>query len=272
MLQILDYHTPWFDFLSAEKDKNKIGENFYSLASVVFISSIIIFLILYLFSNTLAAALFNGDVNLTRLVCVIVFVACLNSFLLNFFRTFQQMRLYSIILLLQTYLGILLVSYLIIKGYGLYIVSVGFLAANIISLIVMMVFIVLDIGLKLPNYKNTKEYLSFGIPTLPANLSSWIVDSSDRYVIGIFLGVTFVGYYSPGLYTWKYYINGNSTFGLILPTVLPKYYDANEMEKVKTFIKYSTKYFLLIAIPSAFGIINSFKFYFNDINNPLNCT
>ena len=43
-------------------------------------------------------------------------------------------------------------------------------------------------------------------------------------------------------------------FSLILPSVLPKYYDNGEIEKVKTFLKYSLKYFLLIAIPSAFGL------------------
>ena len=241
-------------FLSAEKDKNKISEDFYSLASIVFISSFVIFLILYIFSNILSAALFSGDINLTRLVLVIVFVACLNAFLLNFFRTFQQMRLYSIILLLQTYLGIFFVSYLVVKGYGLYIVSIGFLAANVISLVIMMVFIIRDIGLKLPKFGNIKEYLSFGIPTIPANLSSWVVDSSDRYVIGIFLGAAFVGYYSPGYTLGNIVLMILAPFGLLLPTVLPKYYDDNKMDEVKKFIKYSMKYFLLIAIPSAFGL------------------
>jgi O-antigen/teichoic acid export membrane protein len=43
-------------------------------------------------------------------------------------------------------------------------------------------------------------------------------------------------------------------FSLLLPSVLPQYYDKNNIEKVSSFLNYSTKYFLLIAIPSAFGL------------------
>ena len=43
-------------------------------------------------------------------------------------------------------------------------------------------------------------------------------------------------------------------FSILLPSVLPKYYDENNIEKVRIFLKYSMKYFLLIAIPSAFGL------------------
>ena len=62
----------------------------------------------------------------------------------------------------------------------------------------MIMFIITNIGFKIPKFENMMEFLSFGLPTIPANLSSWLVDSSDRYVIGILLGSAFVGYYSPG--------------------------------------------------------------------------
>ena len=40
----------------------------------------------------------------------------------------------------------------------------------------------------------------------------------------------------------------------MLPAVLSKYYDENNMNEVKTVLRYSLKYFLAIAIPSAFGL------------------
>jgi O-antigen/teichoic acid export membrane protein len=96
--------------------------------------------------------------------------------------------------------------------------------------------------------------LAFGIPTVPANLSSWVVNSSDRYVIGIFLGTAFVGYYSPG-YTLGTMINMfMAPLAFMLPAVLSKYYDDNNMEEVKTVLRYSLKYFLAIAIPAVFGL------------------
>ena len=241
-------------FLSAEKDKEKILDSFYSILSIVLLSSFIISAILFLFANNVAAALLNGEVNLARLLSIIVFFACLNVFLLNFFRTFQQMKRFSIFLLMQTYLGLFIVSYFVIRGFGLYTSVFGLLITNLIIFFIMIVFILSNIGFKIPKFKDIKIYLSFGLPIIPGNLSSWIVDSSDRYVIGIFLGTAFVGYYSPGYTLGNVIMLILAPFSLLLPSILPQYFDKDNFVKVRIFIKYSMKYFLLIATPSAFGI------------------
>ena len=98
------------------------------------------------------------------------------------------------------------------------------------------------------------DYLSFGLPTVPGTLSNWVVNSSDRYVIVHFLGIAYAGYYSPG------YILGNviSMFSapllFILPVVLSKNYDADNLEAVKIVLSYSMKYFLALTIPSVVGL------------------
>jgi O-antigen/teichoic acid export membrane protein len=89
---------------------------------------------------------------------------------------------------------------------------------------------------------------------VPGNLSSWVVNSSDRYVIALFLGVAYVGYYSPG------YTLGNTIsmfiapLSFMLPAVLSKAYDEVNLENVKTVLSYSMKYFLALAIPSVVGL------------------
>ena len=243
-----------FRFLSSEVDKKEILEGFYSIATVVLASTFIISTLLFIFSKDIATALFNGNINIAILLILIVFLVCLNTLLLNFFRTFQQMKRYSIFLLIQTYLGLFIVSYFAIEGSNIYIAALGLLIANLVTFFIMTLCIISDIGFKIPNFKNMKKYLSFGLPTLPSDLSYWIVDSSDRYVIGLLLGTAFVGYYSPG------YTLGNiitmilAPFSLLLPSLLPEYYDNGKIEKLGIFLKYSMKYFLLIAIPSAFGL------------------
>jgi O-antigen/teichoic acid export membrane protein len=42
--------------------------------------------------------------------------------------------------------------------------------------------------------------------------------------------------------------------GFMLPAVLSKYYDENNMNEVKKVLRYSLKYFLALAIPCAFGL------------------
>lgn len=241
-------------FLSAEKDKGKIQEGFYSIATIVLASTIITSLMIILFSKDIGFALFKGNANLAILLSMIILFACLNSILLNYFRTFLEMKKFSIFSLIQVYLGVLIVSYFAIEGYGIFIAVFGLLIANLLIFIIMTIFIISEIGFKIPRLKNLREYLGFGLPTIPSNISYWIVDSSDRYIIGILLGSTFVGYYAPGYAIGSIIIMIQAPFSLLLPSVLPKYYEENKIEELNTFLKYSLKYFLLLAIPAAFGL------------------
>ena len=89
---------------------------------------------------------------------------------------------------------------------------------------------------------------------MPGNLSSWVVNSSDRYVIALFLGTAYVGYYSPG-YTLGNMVNMFiAPLSFMLPAVLSKHYDDGNLNDVKTVLSYSMKYFLALAIPSVVGL------------------
>ncbi|MDP2836340.1 MAG: oligosaccharide flippase family protein [Methanobacteriaceae archaeon] len=240
-------------FLAVLKEKNEIREGFYSIMVLTIISTFIISLFFYLFSNYLAI-LFNGNIQIAKIIPFIIFITTLNFIIINFFRTVQKMKIYSFFLLVQAYINVILVYYFVIAGYGIYGAVLGILITQIIVFILMYSSILSSIGIKIPRFKNLKKYLLFGVPLIPSSLSSWIVDSSDRYIIGLLLGTTFVGYYSPG------YILGNIItifsvpFTIILFPTLSKKYDENQKKETKFILNYSLKYFLLIAIPSFFGL------------------
>ena len=239
-------------FLSVEKDKKRIQEGFYSIGIIVLLSSFCISAFLFLFSENIGNALLNSNIGVARLLSIIVFFACLNLLLLNFFRTFQEMKKYSAFLLIQNYLGVSIISYLAITGFGIFVLSLGLLFAYLITFLIMISLVISEIGFKYPSFKNLREYLFFGLPTIPSNLSYWIVDSSDRYVIGILLGTIFVGYYAPGYTLGNMIMMIVAPFSFLLPAILPKYYEENNIEQVILYLKYSLKYFLMFAIPSVF--------------------
>ena len=241
-------------FLAAAKTREEIQEGFYSIAFIVLFTSAIASLLLFLFSKPLAATLFDNNLTITRILPLIVFIACLNSLLLNFFRTFQQIKRYSIFSFIQTYLNVALVAYFVLSGYGIFGAVIGLLISSFFVFLIMASLIVSEIGIKIPKFTHIREYLAFGLPTVPGNLSSWMVNSSDRYVIGIFLSTAFVGYYSPGYALGSMIGMFMAPLSFMLPAVLSKYYDENNMTEVKTVLRYSLKYFLAIAIPSAFGL------------------
>jgi O-antigen/teichoic acid export membrane protein len=241
-------------FLAATKKREEIQESFYSITFIVLFTSAIASFLLFLFSKPIAACLFDNNFTITRILSLIVFIECLNGLLLNFFRTFQQIKRYSMFLFIQTYLKVALVAYFVLSGYGIFGAAIGLLISSFFVFLNMASLIISEIGIKTPKFTNIREYLAFGIPTVPGNLSSWAVRSSDRYVIGILLGTAFVGYYSPGYMLGSIITMFLAPLSFMLPAVLSKYYDENNMKEVKTILKYSLKYFLLLAIPSVFSL------------------
>lgn len=240
-------------FLAAEKDKKEIQEGIYSVFSLIFITVLIISLILILFSSPISGFL-KCQENLIRILAFIVFFECLNGVFLNIFRAFQQIKKYSFFFIFQGLGEAGLTAGVVLTGFGLFGAVFALLIIRIINFLMMGSVIIKKIGIKMPNFSRIKEYLHFGLPTVPGNISSWFIHYNDRYLIGYFLGALFVGYYVPA-----YVIGGIISFlqaplSFLLPAVLSKSYDENKIGEVKTYLKYSLKYFLMIAIPAFFGL------------------
>ena len=240
-------------FLAAEKDKNIIRQSFYSMMALVLASTLVMVVVFLLFSPQIANALFDGSLQIMLIVTVISFLACLNLMLLSYFRTFQQIAYYSLFLVLQTYIGVGVSIVLTLLNHPIEIVVLGLLSGYLIVFIAMVFLIIRQLGFTV-RFKNLKEELKFAIPTIPNNVSSWVVDSSDKFVIGIFLGTAAVGCYSPGYALGSILLMFLTPFAVLLPAVLPEYFESGDTEKVDTFLTYSLKYYLLITIPAAVGM------------------
>ena len=241
-------------FLAAAKAREEIQEGYYSIVGITVVTAGVTSLALFILAEPIAAALFDNRVAITRILAAIVFLECMNGLQFNYFRTFQQIKRYSGLTFFKTCLQLVLVGALVLAGYGILGATVGLFVTDLVLFLIMGILIVSEIGVVIPRFRNLREYLSFGLPTVPGNLSSWVVNSSDRYVIALFLGTAYVGYYSPG------YTLGNvvsmfiAPLSFMLPAVLSKYYDDDNLSDVKTVLSYSMKYFLALAIPSVVGL------------------
>ena len=131
---------------------------------------------------------------------------------------------------------------------------IALLIQQLVVFAVIIYLIVAQIGLAIPKFRQARQHLAFGLPLVPGNLSSWIVNSSDRYLIAFFLGAAAVGYYSPG-YNLGYIIYVISApLATLLPPVLSKHYDKNNMTEVRTILTYSLKWYAGIALPCVFAL------------------
>ena len=241
-------------YLAAAKSREEIQDGFYSIAGITVLSAGLVSAALFLFAEPIATALFNGRTAIIEFLAPIIFLECLNLLQLNYFRTFLQIRKYSFFLFLKTSLQMILIVIFILGGQGLLGAVMGFLITSLILFLVMGFFIVHGIGITIPTFRNLREYLSFGLPTVPGNLSSWVVNSSDRYIIALFLGAAYVGYYSPGYTLGNILTMFIAPLSFILPAILSKLYEENDLQGVQTILQYSLKYFLILAIPSSIGL------------------
>lgn len=240
-------------FLAAEKDKTVIRQSFYSMMVLVLVSTLIMVSVFAIFSNQIADALFDGNSQIMLIVTVISFLACLNLMFLSYFRTFQKIAYYSAFLVLQTYIGVGVSIVLTLMNYPIETVVLGLLTGYLFVFIIMAILIVKELGFT-TKFKGLEDELKFAIPTIPNNVSSWVVDSSDKFVIGIFLGSAAVGCYSPGYALGSILLMFLTPFAVLLPAVLPEYFESGDTDKVNTFLTYSLKYYLLLTIPAAVGM------------------
>jgi len=242
-------------FLAAEKDKKEIRKGIYSVLGVVSIVALFVVLILFIFSTPISN-FFGEEEILVKVLALVIFFECLNLVFLNIFRAFQEISRYSFFMNFQTIGEICLIATAVFLGFGLLGAVLSLLFIRILIFLIICRLILKRIGVKIPELSEIriKKYLNFGIPTIPSSISSWIVHSSDRYLINYFLGTIFVGYYGPA-YTLGTIINlFVAPLSFVLPAFLSKFYDKNQIEKVKKYLRFSLKYFLMISIPSFFGL------------------
>jgi O-antigen/teichoic acid export membrane protein len=240
-------------YLAAEKDTDTIKEGIYS---VIFLISIIAFAstLFFIIFIIPVSNFFQTPIILVALLPIIILFECLNGVFFAVFQAFQRMLRYSFLTIIASLGEIIFVVLSILLGYGIYGAVLSLLIIRLIVSIISSAFIYKKFGFKIPDFHFIKKYLLFGLPTLLSGFSYSIVTSADKYLVGFFLGTLFVGYYAPA------YSLGNIITFLILPlsfVLFPavcKSYDENELDEVKNKLKYSLKYFLIIAIPAVFGL------------------
>jgi O-antigen/teichoic acid export membrane protein len=240
-------------FGAAAKEKREIQEMFYSMGFIVLVSCSVACGLLFLLLPQIAS-LFQNNLTIAQLLIPIILIACLIYFVTQYFVTRQQIKRYSVLMLFSAYLNAALVAYFVISGHGLEGAVIALLIQQLVVFSAMMCLIVAEIGFAIPKFANVKHHLAYGLPLVAGLLSSWVVNSSDRYLIALFLGIAAVGYYSPGYTAGAMIGMIAAPLTTLLPSVLSKHYDENNIADVRTIMTYSLKYYAGIAVPSVFAL------------------
>jgi O-antigen/teichoic acid export membrane protein len=92
-----------------------------------------------------------------------------------------------------------------------------------------------------------------GGPLVLNNIVDFILASSDRYLIALYLSVTDVGYYVPGYVLGSAIIFLPKAIGTAFPQMLSRAVDSGMEAEGQTMLNYTIKIFMLLAIPFVFG-------------------
>jgi O-antigen/teichoic acid export membrane protein len=243
-------------FLAPEKDKKDIQEGFFSIFFIVLSFSILLSLILFSLSDFFALIIIK-DISIAPIIRIAAFVIALTAIdqtIFSFFTAFRQMKKYSLFVILENFIEVGLIAYAVLSGFGIFGAVIALLISRAILLIIIFPYIVSKIGFKLPDFSKLKSYLSFGLPMVPATIFAWIIHSSDRYIIGYFMGSVPVGIYSAAYGIGFVIMMFMNPIGIVLFPTISKLWDEEKITEFKTHLRYSLKYFLMLAIPSLFGI------------------
>ena len=241
-------------FLAAERREKEVAEGFYSVFLVALCTAGIVSAAIFLLAPWIATGSLSGHEAVIRLMAAAVLVDCLNSVLFNYLRTFRFIKRYSGFIAFQTTLFVVLLAASLLLDMGLRGAVLSLLVSRTVTMLAMLGLVVRELGLRWPRFTLIREFLRFGLPLIPADLSDWAAGSADRYVIGVLLGTAFVGYYAPGYALSATILMLASPLRFLLPATLADLYDRGLRDQVRTYLRAALKYFLLLAIPASVGL------------------
>jgi O-antigen/teichoic acid export membrane protein len=257
-------------FLAAEENKARITDDFISALSIVSITGAALSILLFFLSDVIAAYVFK-DISASyyiKLASILILVNSLYLLSLSFFRMRRSMGLYSLLTTVFNISQVAIIVVSILLGYKLTGVLVASIINGIVFILINLVIIFKKIGFTVPTFSHMKTYIKWGLPLVPNTSILWIIHTSDRYIVSYFLGVDAAGIYSAAYSIGQYALFVLAPLGIVLYPTIARHYDEGNLNETRVYLKYSTKYLMMIAIPSAFGLSILAKPLLNILTTP----
>jgi len=243
-------------FLGAQANRHQIGQSLFSVLTVVSLVSLLFSILMFFVAMPLATIFFGGAeaAKFIKIAAFLVFILSLNSVTSQYFVARRQIRWYTSFNIMQIFLELLVLSYLALSGFGLFNIIIATMAIRALLFVTGLIVIKRQIPLALPCWAILRPYLVFGLPLLLATVCFWLLDLSNRYIIGYFLDIS-----SVGIYSVSYQIGSIVNFywapiGVVLLPAIAPLYEKGDIQSAKIYLSHSLKFFLVLTIPSVFGL------------------
>ena len=255
---ILTLHlgTATVRYLAAENKKKILSHSFSNMLWVIVLISLITILTGNFFKMNLSSLLFINDSYNYFIILMLIWAStgALFTFLTGYLRAKGRIKKLSLINMLCYFFKFIPLVVLAVSGFSLYQIIVTQIIVELIFILILFGSITKNIGFKYPNTSHLKKYLLFSIPQIPSGALLWIIDSSDRYFITSFLGLTQTGIYSASYSIGSLISIIYIPISFVIFPVISNFWENGEIASVKKYLEYSTKIFLFAGIPCAAGL------------------
>lgn len=171
----------------------------------------------------------------------------------NYPRAQKRLKIFEAINFFQS---VLKYSSLIIVFFYTEKLLYGFWTIAVISILIDLVLVIffLPNRFTLSNLSNYHKYLRYGLPMLPQQLASKLLDDADKYIIIFYLGPTAAGYYAVAYSVANIISKSSMIFnGTLYPRVTTSW-DNNELGELSSFYTKFTRWYGVVAIPMVVGL------------------
>jgi O-antigen/teichoic acid export membrane protein len=243
-------------FLPSKKTKDAIREDVCSVLFFVLATSAIFCVVIKILEREVAALIFDNEIYIISMTLIIFVSSIINRIYMNIYRAFRRMIIYSILTIVEANIQILTIIYLVYKKYSFYNVLLAYMVIKIIYSILLSIIFFIEIGFKKPIFKNIKSYLTFSLPLIPTSIATWLIASSDRYLIAYYHDCSLVGVYSASYVIGSIILPVASILNVVLIPTLSNLFDNKNLVSCEKILTFSVKYFLCIAIAFVAALLN----------------
>ena len=244
-------------FLAAESDRRRVAEGLWTSLSAVVGAGVLVGAACWIWAAVIADALWGAPAaaNVVRWTGLLIATEAVTQLVLRYFYARQQMMTYAVLTTAGLVLELAFVGGAVWLGHGVQGAVIGLIGFKAVLLAVSLGLVVPQVGWAGWSGQRLREFLAFGLPLLPAAYFWWLVNSSDRYVLGHFHGSATVGVYGLA------YTLGSLPYTMLLTPLyfvlypkLTAWWDGGQEELVRAGMEYGMRYMLLLTVPATVAL------------------
>lgn len=253
----LHLHGSLVRFSSKESDRNQTFSDVLLLGTLI---AVILSTGVFVVSLAVGPAQYLGlripdSGTFAGLLALLLFSTLLLQITLNYPRAHGNVRLYEMVRLSRK--GLEAVSLLVVFGLGAGLLA-GFAVLSGVALVlnvILLSWVFLRREVPLPDPANFKQYVVYGLPMVPKELSRTLLADSDKYLLLLFLGPASVGIYTVAEKVCRPMVKLTGIFNSTLYPRIAAAWDEDDFSEIAEVYSNIFRYYSIIGIPAMTGVV-----------------